>query len=246
MIKRKLADLANRALQPLGLQIYHDGLDMESVLRRLAARDPNVASVIDIGASTGRWSAMTAPMFPNTRFVGVDPLQEREPDLRALKQRQPRFDYVLCVAGEKEHELVQMAVSDDLDGSTVGGGAEHGLTMRQVPSRSVDAIAAMKDLRGPFLLKFDTHGFEVPILKGATKTLEQTHYIVMETYNYRHVPGTLLFWEMCALLDGMGFRCFNLVDPMQRPADRSLWQMDLFFARRDNAVFRHDSFRQPR
>ena len=55
------------------------------------------------------------------------------------------------------------------------------------------------------MLKFDTHGFEVPILKGAAQHAGETRYIVMEVYNYRHVEGTLLFYEMCALLDGWGF-----------------------------------------
>ena len=81
-------------------------------------------------------------------------------------------------------------------------------------------------------------------MKGATKVLSQTRYIVMEVYNYRHTEGTLLFYEMCELLDGMGFRCFNMADPLQRPLDRSLWQMDFFFARKDDVFFRENFFRK--
>jgi hypothetical protein len=100
----------------------------------------------------------------------------------------------------------------------------------------------MKECQGPFIIKFDTHGYEVPILSGAQKTLENTAYIIMEVYNYRHTDGTLLFYEMCEHLDSLGFRCFNLADPMQRSIDNSLWQMDLFFARKDNKVFRANSY----
>ena len=216
---------------------------MESVIRRLAPRAAGIGTVIDIGASTGRWSAMAMPYFPNTRFIGVDPLREREPDLQRLKLRNPNFDYVLCAAGEQDSAIIKLAVSGDLDGSTVGGSDG---TVREVPLHSIDAIVDMKKCTGPFMLKFDTHGFEVPILKGACETLQQTKYIVMEVYNYRHIEGTLLFHEMCALLDGMGFRCFNVVDLMQRPLDRSLWQMDFFFARKDDEVFRFDTYRPSR
>jgi hypothetical protein len=101
----------------------------------------------------------------------------------------------------------------------------------------------LKGCKGPFILKFDTHGFEVPILNGAVKTLQETHYIVMEVYNYRHTAGTLLFYEMCTLLDSLGFRCFNMADPMLRPLDGSLWQMDLFFARKSDAVFNDSRYR---
>lgn len=65
----------------------------------------------------------------------------------------------------------------------------------------------------------------------------------MEVYNYRHTKDTLLFYEMCALLDTIGFRCFNMADPLSRPLDRSLWQMDFFFARKNDELFRINSFK---
>jgi FkbM family methyltransferase len=238
-MKRKLLGIANAAIGPLGIQIYKSGMDMESAIRRVGSRASDVRTVIDIGASDGRWSRAAMPYFPASKFIAVDPLVEREPKLSKLKATNPQFDYVLCVAGEKENDTVSLTVGDDLDGSTVGG--NRGVA-RTVPSHSIDSIVQMKQCVGPYILKFDTHGFEVPILNGAAKTLQQTHYIVMEVYNYRHTRGTLLFHEMCALLDTLGFRCFNMADPMHRPLDGSLWQMDLFFARKDNEVFRENGY----
>jgi FkbM family methyltransferase len=239
-MKRKLLNFGNRILSPLGIQIYKSGMDMESAVRRMARSAAQVRTVVDIGASDGRWSKSAMPYFPQSRFVAVDPLAEREPKLKILKSSNPCFDYMLCVAGEKDNETVSLSVGADLDGSTVGGGEG---VMRSVPSHSIDYIVQFKGCKGPFILKFDTHGFEVPILNGAVKTLQETHYIVMEVYNYRHTSGTLLFYEMCALLDSLGFRCFNMADPMLRPLDGSLWQMDLFFARKSDAVFNDSRYR---
>ena len=240
-MKRALLNAVNAVLRPMGIQIYREGMDMGSVLRRLAKRATGIGTVIDIGASDGRWSAMSMKFFPQARFIGIDPLAEREPSLQRLKQRRQQFDYIVCAAGESDSDEVNLAVTEDLDGSTIGGGAG---VVRKVPSHSIDSIVKMKKCEGPFILKFDTHGFEVPILKGASETIAKTQYIIMEVYNYRHVDGTLLFHEMCELLDGLGFRCFNMADPLQRPLDRSLWQMDLFFARKDNDFFRDSSYRK--
>jgi FkbM family methyltransferase len=239
-VKRELLGIANTALRPFRVQLYKSGMDMESVIRRLAPRAREVRTVIDIGASDGRWSRRAMRFFPQARFIAVEPLKEREAALGALKRREARFDYALCVAGEEESGTAELAVGSDLDGSTVGGSGAR----RTVPAHSIDAIVAMKEAGGPYMMKFDTHGFEVPILKGAARTLRDTHYIVMEVYNYRHTPGTLLFHEMCALLESQGFRCFNATDPMQRPLDGSLWQMDLFFARHDNELFRDSSYQR--
>jgi FkbM family methyltransferase len=240
-VKRQILKFANALIAPLGAQLYKTGFDMESAIQAIAAGAPDIGTVIDIGASDGRWSEMAMAFFKSARFLAIDPLEEREAGLKRLQRRDSRFDYALCVAGEKDNDSVQLAVGADLDGSTVGGTS--GVT-RTVPSHSIDALVEAKACTGPFILKFDTHGFEVPILKGATRTLAVTDYIVMEVYNFRHTPGTLLFHEMCALLDGHGFRCLKLVDPMVRPLDGSFWQVDLLFARHTHAAFLENGYRR--
>lgn len=239
-MRKSLLRLGNSLLSPAGVQLYRKGIDMESVLRRVAGWDHGINGVLDLGAAKGDWSRMALHLFPNTKVVGVDPLVEREPYLARLKAADPRYDYVLAVAGKDDGGTVELAVTADLDGSSIHGSEGE---KRIVPVHSVDAIVAMKGLKPPFFLKFDTHGFEKPILESAEQTLADTKYIVMEAYNYRHTPDTLLFHEMIAWLEPKGFRVFNLVDVMQRPFDGSLWQMDLFFARADDPVFASNSFR---
>ncbi len=239
-MKHLLYNVANRMLHPFGAQLYREGIDQASILGQMARRGVQVGTVFDIGASDGRWSAMAMRHFPHARFLGIDPLIEREPALQKLKLRNANFDYVLAVAGEEPNGTVELAVTEDLDGSTVGGGEG---AKRKVAAYSLDHLVESRDLPGPFLLKFDTHGFEVPIMNGAERTLAKTDYIVMECYNYRHTPDTLLFPEMCDLLKTKGFRCFNLAEPLQRPTDRALWQMDLFFAREDDAIFASNDYR---
>jgi len=77
----------------------------------------------------------------------------------------------------------------------------------------------------------------VPILKGASHTLSETDAIIMECYNFKISPECLLFYEMCNYLDGLGFRCVNLVNPEWRPYDDALWQMDLIFIRKNMPEF---------
>jgi FkbM family methyltransferase len=239
-VKRRMVDLANDLLKPTGLALGRAGADMRSVMRTIAATPHGITSILDLGAARGHWSAMALDLFPQARIVGVDPLSEREPYLAALKTRHPhRYDYVLAVAGETDGGNATLNVTDDLDGSTIEGGVGR---ERTVPVRSLDAIVAEKGLVGPYFLKFDTHGFEAPILAGATATLAQTRYMVMESYVFRHSPQTLLFHEMIGKLAKDGFRVFNAVDLMQRPIDGALWQMDLFFARENDPVFSSNRF----
>ena len=65
----------------------------------------------------------------------------------------------------------------------------------------------------------------------------------MECYLFRNSDNWLLFWEMCDWLLKRGFRCMDVVDPLYRPKDGMLWQLDLFFARSDWPKFQDKNFR---
>lgn len=107
---------------------------------------------------------------------------------------------------------------------------------------TVDAEVARLSLAGPFLLKLDTHGFEIPIFEGAASTLDQTSLLIVEAYNFELRPGALRFHELCTYLGGRGFRPLDVVDVMRRPGDDVLWQFDLFFARNDSREFASSAF----
>lgn len=238
--KKNLLRAANRLIAPTGAQLYRAGIDMEYALGWLAKRDHGIRSIFDMGAAQGNWSRMALDLFPLARVIGVDPLEERLPYLEKLKSENGRFDFVSAVAGGDDGGTVELAVTDDLDGSSVHGSEG---AVRTVSVQSVDGIAERTGLRGPYFLKFDTHGFELPILESAEKVLKETRYIVMEAYNFRHTPETLLFHEMIAYLGEKGFRVSHLVDVLNRPTDGALWQVDLMFARDDDPIFESNAFR---
>jgi FkbM family methyltransferase len=179
-------------------------------------------------------------IFPSTAFVAIEPLLEREAALRALAQKLPNFSFELCAAGQTDGDTATLTVAQDLDGSTING---HGGETRQVPVKTIDAIVAKRNLTGSFLLKFDTHGYELAILKGARQTLENTSVVIMEVYNFQLSESALRFHEMCAHMESLGFRCYDMADPMLRDHDKALWQMDLFFCKKDEKIFNHPHYK---
>lgn len=245
-MKRTIVRAVNSVLSPLGARVVRTGhqtmdeaLAMPAAVARVREHGLPVASVIDVGASNGSWSLATMRVFPDAAFLAVEPLRERAAELETIKASIPRFDFASCVAGEEDGGTVTMAVTDDLNGSTVDGvGGES----RTVPVRSIDALVREKGLRGPFLLKLDTHGFELPILAGATETLRESSVVIMEVYAFQITPHALRFHEMCSHMEGLGFRCYDIADPLLRTHDKALWQMDLLFARADAPVFEYSEY----
>jgi len=206
---------------------------MEAGLARCAARAPGIRTVIDVGASDGRWSRAARPILPAAHYFMVEARKEHEPGL-ARTAADPAFSYQICAAGDRDGEIY-------FDASELFGGQASETPYEKngivVPVRRLDGLAVERALQGPFALKLDTHGYEVPIFEGARALLKRSALLIVECYNFRLTAQSLLAHEMCAYLAGHGFRCIDLCDPLYRPRDGALWQMDLFFAPASDAVF---------
>jgi FkbM family methyltransferase len=243
----RIRSAVNKVLTPVGFTLarrhelksaVENRWTMSAALRRAAALGVRPASIIDLGAAVGEWSQLAHSIFPDADYVLVEPLCERAAALRAVCDRHPRMRHVPAAAGASQGQ-VTFDVSSDLDGSGIYGGASNNAA-RVVPMATVDAIVHSQGLLPPFVLKLDTHGYELPILAGAAETLAHTALIIMEVYNFSISPTAVPFWEICATLATRGFRPGDICDLMARPRDDLFWQADILFLPADHPSF-HDS-----
>jgi FkbM family methyltransferase len=228
---QRLQRTANRLLNPVGLHLIRTGraFEMDGLLARAAARNLNIRTWIDIGASDGSWSLQAHRHFPDAQFLLFEPLAA----LAALQQRMG-FHVVHAAAGEQQGQ-VAFSIDPKLDGSGIAAPSDAGA--RTIPVETVDHAISGRGLPPSYALKLDTHGFELPVLKGASHVLDAATLLIIEAYNFPLVPGCLRFHELCAWLEPRGFRCCDLADPMRRPGDGALWQMDLAIARATSPLF---------
>ena len=244
MIKYFVEQVVNPVLRKMGGEIVpnHRAILLPSALARIVEKNIEVQTVIDVGASYGKWSKVVRRFYPAAFYFLIEANKVHEPKLKAFRQRHDNVDYVLAAAGDIIGELY-------FDASAPFGGVASHTSLQgdrerviRVPVTTVDAEVNAKKLKPPYLLKLDTHGFEVEILEGAKETLKQSSVIFIETYNFRLTENTLRFHEMCTFLESRGFRPFGLSDPLFRPKDGVLWQLDLVFARADREEFQSNSY----
>jgi FkbM family methyltransferase len=244
-------------------------MSMRAGLQRAAARGLGIQTVIDIGASDGRWTAVAREYWPAASFLLIEANVVHEPALRELKRgaaaaagetehnagAKPRggVDYALVAAGARDGETWFERCADPFGGVAAENpppaSAESSATTVanwvRLPMRCVDSLVTERGLKPPYLLKLDTHGFEVPIFEGAAATLAQTALIIVEAYNFTIAPGCLRFHELIAYLEQRGFRCADMCDVSRRPRDEMLWQMDLVLAPAERLEFQHNEFQVP-
>jgi FkbM family methyltransferase len=240
-MNRSLAAARSAAVKGVRALVGGPGSDwtMDRALRRIARRH-EIATIIDVGASSGIWMAVARRHMPRARALLIEALADpHEAGLHALCLRDPLVDYVIAAAGDHEG-TVHFDATDPF-----GGAASHeayGNGDITVPMTTIDAEVGRRALHGPFLIKLDTHGFEAEVLSGAEATLQESAALVIEAYNFEIRPRVMRFGELIAFLESRGFRCIDLADPMRRPKDGVLWQMDLVFARDNRPEFSNPSY----
>ena len=242
MLSRLMRSAAKRMARACGLCAVprNAWLTFETSLDKWTSRP--IKSVIDVGASDGRWTERVIPRFPSAQYLLIEaqagPHGEK---LKELAARRENVDYVIAAAGDKSGVL-HFEASEPLGGrASEKPFDEYDI---EVPAVTIDDAVAERGLPGPYLLKLDTHGFEVPIFQGATKTLEQTELIIVEVYNFTLCEGALRFSAMCDFLEQRGFRPLDLFDVIHRPHDGALWQFDMLLGRIDAPEFSSNTFEQ--
>ena len=247
-MKQKLVRSLKSFINKLGYhidKIDRNSLTMAGGLER-SSKHTSPKSFIDVGASDGRWTELAMQFFPNSYYLLVEAQEGHRKDLESFQSKNPTILICMAAAGDSEGEIY-------FDASDLHAGLASKEKLENncitVPVTTIDLQVEKHKLQPPFCIKLDTHGFEIPILEGATKTLEKAELLIIEVYNFQIVQNaddtsqnSLRFYELCQYLDKKGFYCADLVDIMRRKKDDMLWQMDMFFYRKENPVFESNSY----
>jgi FkbM family methyltransferase len=217
----------------------YNNLTMFSALNRCIKRGLEINTVVDIGASDGRWSRECMKHLPDAQYLLIEAQVPHGVELEKLRNENTNVNYILAAAGSHSGKIF-------FDNSSLLYGMASNkpfeINCIEVPVVRLDDELSKRGLPGPYLIKLDTHGFEIPIIEGALETLVQSELVIMEAYNSKLTEDSLKFYQMCDYMDKKGFLPIEIVDLLLRKYDSSLWQMDIFFMPERRSEFNYKSY----
>ncbi len=233
----------NNILRRFGYEIQKSGGkgSLAAVLLRAKQNGLAPATVIDVGAAWGNWSRESARVFPDARYVLVEPLVEYRASLEQVAKELPGAVLVPLVAASAPGTMT-FHVHPDLEGSSVyreGDDPQINGVPRELPATTLDAIAYEHHVEGPCLLKLDVQGAELEVLRGAEETLKNTEYAILETSLFASYDNVPLLHEVIAFMAGRGFVPYDILGLLYRPLDGALCQTDVCFVK-ENGMFRRE------
>jgi FkbM family methyltransferase len=243
LIKKSIKKLLKR----FGIRISKIGIEnslvnefsMEGALYRCKIRGLQVNTVIDVGASDGRWTRMCLNHLPSSSYLLFEPQEPHMIGMEKLKEKYGNVEYITAAAGNRKGEI--FFDNGDLLGGLVSETSFEKNCIK-VPITTIDIEVSKRGLEPPFLIKLDTHGYEIPILERAKQTIKQAELIIIETYNFKLSGNSLKYYEMCSYMEKLGFSSIEIVDLMSRKLDSSFWQMDTFFIPSSRIEFKNNAY----
>jgi FkbM family methyltransferase len=239
LLPKSVRRYARRYIERRGFIPASDGpANIHTAMKRRP--DIVVETVIDVGASNGCWSQRMMEYLPKATYLLVEAQRAAHGgELEKFKAAHPNVQYEICAAGSDDGSI-QFDASDPIGGAaSITPFAKNNIV---VPMSRLDTLVHKMNLKGPFLIKLDTHGFELPILEGASETLSRASMLIIEAYNFKLCPGAIRFHELAAHVEQLGFRCVDIFDLMVRPVDNALWQMDMVFLPVSHSIFRSSAY----
>ncbi len=205
------------------------------------------ATVIDVGAAYGTFALKCHRIFPNARYILIEPLEEYKTRLERVTKTIPRSEYVASAATARQSE-VSINVHPDLVGSSLyleNEDSDVNGMPRRVMADTIDNFCKNGNAVGPYLIKVDVQGGELEVLSGGKEILRETEYAILEVSLFQFFIGGPQFYEVVHYMKSCGFVVYDIFDLQYRPFDGAVSQVDIAFVREEGRFRNHHIYATP-
>jgi FkbM family methyltransferase len=212
-------------------------LEHQPVLAQL----PAMAAVLDVGGNVGQFSLMARRHFPPAQILCFEPLPEAGRKIHELFDGDPRFELVGVAlsdhAGSEEFHVTAADDSSSLLPVAARQVSEFPATReaetRSVPLTRLDDVLADRALPdGPMLLKIDTQGTELRVLRGAVDTLQRATHAIIEVSFVELYEGQDSAADITTFLVEQGWQLKAVYDVKTSVLNGEPIQADVLYERR--------------
>jgi FkbM family methyltransferase len=202
----------------LGYKVYKKGhvpigVDFDSDIVRFS-RDLQVKTIFDVGANIGQTALRFYKIFPHANIFSFEPIQTTFDQLERNTARLPKVNCYHHAFGSKEDNLKIYRQSNSLLNSLADEVNHYSPESEIVKVKTIDQFCRENDIETIDILKTDTEGFELEVIRGAKECLEENtiRFIFLEV-GFRYTDKRhILFSEINDYLIEKEFRFCGFYD----------------------------------
>ena len=243
---RKLKRALRSAIEAQGYYVRPSseyGLSLGEDVRRLlgSLEQPRV---IDAGANAGQWLQSFKSRFPGAHVVSYEPDERAFAQLQQAARGLNNVECVQCALGSTAGTTTFFRNADSVTSSLLEPAKQdrplpYAEKLTRVDAVEVEVRTLSDELRRldfprVDLLKTDCQGFDLRVLEGAAREIEEGRVRLISTESLFHAEyeGQAWFHEIMGWLTARGFALIGIYDVMHDESGRALFG-DSLFARFD-------------
>jgi FkbM family methyltransferase len=185
-------------------------------------------TILDIGAHVGEFNMFCNYYFPNSYILSIEGNKDCEEALKAKN-----INYLICLLGDENKKTIFYKNNDCLGtGHSIYKELtrhydEQILIKEELDLKTLDFLFEKNNINVHFdLIKIDTQGSEIDILKGAKNTIKNTKGILLEVSYKPYNENAPLEYEVIKYMENIGFLLKEELDN-----NPNVGQRDLLFIR---------------
>lgn len=203
--------------------------NVQQSLLRLHNLGFNPTNILDIGAHHGYWSLTSRLVFPNSKYMLIEPIKYNE--LSNYCNQLSNFDYKNILLFDKETEVDWYEAKNTGD-SIFRENTEHFKNIKPIKKQTsmLDNIFQTEKFD---LVKLDVQGAEIPVLKGGKKLVNKAEVVILELpfagqWN-NNCPD---FKTHIDYMDNIGFTVFDIIELHRIGGNNVVFQVDILFIKK--------------
>ena len=187
---------------------------------------------MDIGAYEGYWTLDLLEVFPSARVMMVDAQKNKATFLEKIKKQYPATEYCISLLSAVDGE--ERYFCENETDSHISNAPVQDLPCYVMQTRNLDSLLKETGFPLPDLLKLDVQGHEIEVLKGASAALSHAEICLLEVTLFDMGNSSPLFLDVLNFMENKGFQVYDISQFMRRPFDKTLYQVDMFFVKKDS------------
>jgi FkbM family methyltransferase len=189
--------------------------------------------IVDVGAAAGTEGLYTT--WPTAHYLLIDILPTMEAAMHEIATKMHSAEIVVAAVGSSANRLEFARHPTHPHSVALSPSAPADWIRFSVDQLTLDSIVQRSSIGWGFrraVVKIDVDGPELDVIKGSSTLLENECVFIIETPLCDQASSR--FTSIAAYMRDCGYEIFDLIEPVYRPGDQALWQVDTIFVPRDS------------
>lgn len=190
----------------------------------------NPKHLLDIGANCGHWAKEAKSVWPDASVFCIEGCRECEPSLRAAG-----LPFAIALLGDSKREVdfYKATYSATATGNSYKREQTEWFENPDIEKRELTTLDELFNKEDTIfdLIKIDTQGSELDIIRGGLELCKRAKAILMEVAVADYNEGAPKMPEVIAFMAELGFVNFEILHDIVHPKTRQLIQHDILFSK---------------